>query len=146
MKVGFHKVRVKNGTILWQFDWKIHRMSKDNILKTKSFDFAVRIINLYRYLIDGHREYVLARQILKAGTAIGAMVREAEFAESRQDFQHKLSVGLKEANECIYWLQLLFATGYIDRKMFDSLCNDAKVILSMLVRSIKTLKESFGRK
>ena len=115
-------------------------MSQDSILKRKSFDFAVRIINLYKYLKKRHGEYVISQQILKAGTSIGALIREAEFAESRNDFKHKLHIGLKEANESVYWLQLLFATNYINKKMFESMSSDANELLRMLVSSLKTLK------
>src|SRR4029079_14728896 len=106
-------------------------MSRESILKTKSFDFAVRVINLYKYLKKRHNEYVVSQQILRAGTSIGALVREAEFAESRKDFMHKLSIGLKEANESVYWLQLLFATEFIDKKMFNSMIIDATELLKM---------------
>ncbi|MEO7924552.1 MAG: four helix bundle protein [Chitinophagaceae bacterium] len=115
-------------------------MSQDSILKKKSFDFAVRIINLYKYLKKQHGEYVISQQVLKAGTSIGALIREAEFAESRVDFKHKLNIGLKEANECVYWLELLAATQYITKRMFGSLGSDAKELLRMLVASLKTLR------
>ena len=82
-------------------------MSRESILKTKSFNFAVRIMKLYKFLKKNHSDYVLLTQMLKCGTAIGALVREAEHAESRKDFIHKLTIGLKEANETIYWLKEL---------------------------------------
>ncbi len=115
-------------------------MSNDSILKIKSFDFAVRVINLYKYLTKRHGEYIVSQQILKAGTSIGALIREAEFAESRKDFKHKLYIGLKEANESIYWLQLLYATDYLNKKMFESMLSDANELLKMLISSIKTIK------
>ena len=93
---------------------------KENILKDKSFKFAVRIVNLYKYLKRQHAEYILSQQLIRSGTSIGAMVRETEHAESLKDFVHKLSIGLKEANESKYWLDLLFATGFITKKMYDS--------------------------
>ena len=77
-------------------------MSRDSILKTKSFDYAVRIINLYKYLKKRHSEYELSNQLFRSGTSIGALIRETEFAESRNDFKHKLKIGLKEANESVY--------------------------------------------
>jgi four helix bundle protein len=116
-------------------------MSQDSILKKKSFDFAIRVINLFKFLKKQHGEYVLSQQILKAGTSIGALIREAEFAESRNDFKHKLNIGLKEANESVYWLQLLFATNYIDKKMYESMYIDANELLKMLVSSLKTLRK-----
>lgn len=115
-------------------------MSKQNILKNKSFDFAVRIIKLYKYLRKHHSEWELSQQILRSGTAVGALIREAEYAESRKDFMHKLHIGLKEANECAYWLELLFATDYITKRMFDSIQQDAGELLKMLTASIKTTK------
>ena len=115
-------------------------MSQDSILKKRSFEFAVRIIGLYKYLKFKQGEYILSKQILKAGTAIGALIREAEFASSKADFLNKLSISLKEANESVYWLELLHATNYITKKMFESMVSDAKGIVSMLVASIKTIK------
>ena len=115
-------------------------MSQDSILKSKSFDFAVRIINLYKFLKQKHGEFVLSKQILRSGTSIGALIREAEFAESKPDFLHKLTIGLKEANEIIYWLQLLYATNYISRRMYESIISDANELVRMLVASIKTIK------
>ena len=115
-------------------------MSRNSILKIKSFDFAVRIIKLYKYLKKQHNEYEISQQVLRAGTAIGALIREAEFAESRKDFAHKLHIGLKEANECVYWLELLSATGYINKQMFESLAKDGTELLKMLIASIKTTK------
>ena len=115
-------------------------MSQNSVLKQKSFDFGVRIINLYKLLKKEHGEHVISKQILKAGTAIGALVREAEFAESRKDFTHKLYIGLKEANEAVYWPELLFAADFIGKELFESMHSDALAILKMLVASIKTLK------
>lgn len=115
-------------------------MSRESILKTKSFDFAVRIIKLYKYLKKTHNEYELSQQLIRAGTSIGALIREAEHAESRKDFVHKLNIGLKEANESVYWLQLLHATDYINKRMFDSLIKDALELLKMLISSVKTTK------
>jgi len=77
---------------------------KENILKDKSFNFAIRIVNLYKFLKKEHREYILSQQLIRSGTSIGAIVREVEHAESIKDFVHKLSIGLKEANESKYWL------------------------------------------
>ena len=115
-------------------------MSRESILKTKSFDFAVRIIKLYKYLKKTHNEYELSHQLIRSGTSIGALIREAEHAESRKDFVHKLNIGLKEANESVYWLQLLHATDYINKKMFDSLIKDVLELLKMLISSVKTTK------
>ncbi len=115
-------------------------MSHNSILKVKSFDFAVRIIKLHKFLKKQHSEYELSNQLLRSGTSIGALIREAEHAESRKDFSHKLSISLKEANESIYWLELLFATEYMNKKMFDSMITDATELLKMLIASVKTTK------
>ncbi len=113
---------------------------KENILKDKSFLFAVRIVNLYKFLKKQHGEYILSQQLIRSGTSIGAIVREAEHAESIKDFVHKLSIGLKEANESKHWLDLLFATDFITKKMFDSLNKDCEELLKILIASIKTSK------
>jgi four helix bundle protein len=115
-------------------------MSRESILKTKSFDFAVRIIKLYKYLKKTHSEYELSQQVLRAGTSVGALIREAEHAESRKDFLHKLNIGLKEINEVIYWLDLLWATSFINKRMHGSMKSDGEEILKMLIASIKTTK------
>ncbi len=113
---------------------------KENILKAKSFQFAVRIVNLYKYLKKEHGEYILSQQLIRSGTSIGAIIREAEHAESTKDFIHKLSIGLKEANESKYWLDLLVATDFINKKMYNSLNMDCEELLKMLIASVKTSK------
>ena len=115
-------------------------ISKESVLKAKSFDFAIRIIKLNQYLREKHSEYQLSQQILRAGTSVGAMVREAEHAESRRDFLHKLNIGLKEINECGNWLDLLSATNYLDKRMYESIRKDCVELLKMLIASIKTTK------
>lgn len=97
---------------------------KPNILKDKSFLFAVRIINMCKFLSDNKKEFILNKQVLRSGTAIGALYREAEHAESKQDFIHKLSIAQKECNETIYWLDLLKTTNYIEDSEHKSLRND----------------------
>ena len=115
---------------------------KTNLIKEKSFAFAVRVIKLYRYLNQEKREFVLSKQILRSGTAIGALVREAEHGESRADFIHKLAIALKEANETQYWLELLHQTEYIDSKSFESMNQDCTEILKLLTAIIKTIKSN----
>jgi four helix bundle protein len=119
--------------------YKVYTM-KENILKDKSFLFAIRIVELYKYLKSSQNEFVLSKQILRSGTSVGAAIREAEHAESTKDFLHKLNIGLKEANETKYWLELLLATKIIEEKMFQSIILDCDEILKLLVSSIKTLK------
>ncbi|MEO6405469.1 MAG: four helix bundle protein [Ferruginibacter sp.] len=113
---------------------------KENILKDKSFLFAIRIVNLYRYLKKEHGEYIISQQLIRSGTSIGATIREAEHAESTKDFIHKLSIGLKEANEAKYWLDLLVATEFIKKNMYDSLNQDCEELLKLLISSVKTSK------
>lgn len=113
---------------------------KENILKAKSFEFAIRIVNLYKYLKKVHSEYILSQQLIRSGTSISAIIREAEHAESTKDFIHKLSIGLKEANESKYWLDLLVATDFITNKMYESLNTDCKELLKMLISCVKTSK------
>ena len=115
-------------------------MSRDSVLKEKSLLVAIRIINLFKYLREQRQEYIMSKQIIRAGTAIGASIREAEYAESTRDFLHKLYISLKEANETIYWLDLLIATKFIEQKMYNSLVCDVEEIMRMLIKSIKTLK------
>ena len=115
-------------------------MSKESVLKTKSFDFAIRIIKLNRYIRTKYSEFQLSQQIRRSGTSVGAMIREAEHAESRKDFLHKLNIGLKEINECGYWLDLLFATDFLNKSMYESIKKDSVELLKMLVASIKTTK------
>jgi four helix bundle protein len=119
--------------------YKVYTM-KENILKDKSFLFAIRIVELYKYLKSSQNEFVLSKQILRSGTSVGAAIREAEHAESTKDFLHKLNIGLKEANETKYCLELLLATKIIEEKMFQSIILDCDEILKLLVSSIKTLK------
>lgn len=115
-------------------------MAKEFILKTKSYGFAVRIVKLAQFLQREQKEYVLSKQILRSGTAIGALIREAEFAQSNLDYIHKFSIALKEANESEYWLSLLKDTDYIEYNLHESLSKDCKELISMLVAAIKTLK------
>ena len=113
---------------------------KQNILKDKSFSFAVRMVNLYKYLKKEYGEYIISHQLIRSGTSIGAIIREAEHAESTKDFIHKLNIGLKEANESKYWLDLLVATEFLTQKMYESLNKDCEELLKILIASVKTNK------
>jgi four helix bundle protein len=93
----------------------------ENVIKFKSFAFALRIVKLYQFLIVEKKEFVLSKQLLRCGTSIGALVREAEHAESKLDFIHKLAISQKEANESDYWLELLFQSDYLNEVQFESL-------------------------
>lgn len=114
----------------------------ESVLANKSFDFAIRIVNLYKYLTDVKKEYVLSKQLLRSGTAIGALQSEGSFAESKPDFIHKYGIAQKECNETIYWLKLMHRTEYIDQKQFDSMNNDAVELLKIITASIITAKKS----
>jgi four helix bundle protein len=114
---------------------------KKSILLEKTFAFAIRIIRLYQYLINEKKEYVLSKQILKSVTSIGANSREAQNAESKMDFIHKLAIAQKEADETLYWLELLKATDYINETEFISLTNDCIEILKIIKSSILTTKQ-----
>lgn len=111
-----------------------------SILKEKSFAFAVRVVRANQFLQDSQREYVLSKQLLRSGTAVGAMVREAEYAETRPDFIHKLAIAQKEANEALYWVELLETTNYFSSSQAGSLKADAIELLKLLISSLKTAK------
>lgn len=112
---------------------------RKNVLKDKSFAFAIRIVRLRRYLQE-KQEFDISRQLLRSGTAIGALIREAEFAESVADFIHKMSIAQKEANESQYWLDLLVSTDYIQRDAYESIRSDIDELIKLLTSSIKTAK------
>lgn len=114
----------------------------ENNIKNKSFKFAVRIVNLYKYLTKDYTEYVLSKQILRAGTSIGANVREAQNAESKLDFIHKLSIAQKEADETLYWLELLKETDYLNGIEFNSIYADAKELIKIIRSIILTTKKT----
>jgi four helix bundle protein len=119
--------------------------NKENILKDKSYSFAIRVVKLSQWLVADKKEFVLSRQLLRSGTAVGALIREAEFAQSKPDFINKLSVALKEANETEFWISLLKDTEYIDVKMYDSMNTNCKELISLLVASIKTTKSNIKK-
>ena len=119
---------------------------RKNIVKDKSFGFAIRVIRLYQLLVSENKEYVLSKQLLRSGTSVGAMVREAEHAESKSDFKHKLSIAQKEINESIYWLELLKETDYISTAKFVSLNSDAVEIMKLLTAIIKTTKSNINKR
>lgn len=117
---------------------------KENIVKNKSFGFAVRIVKLYQYLCEQKKEFVLSKQLLRSGTSVGAMVREAEHAESKTDFKHKMAIAQKEINETIYWLELLHATDYMTKEQFESINADAVEIIKLITTIIKTTKTNIN--
>ena len=115
---------------------------KESVLRLKSYAFSVRIVRLSQFLVSEHKEYVLSKQILRSGTAIGALVREAEYGISKADFRNKMSIALKEANETEYWLLILRDTDYINEKMFRSLSVDCVELIKMLIATVKTTQKA----
>jgi four helix bundle protein len=115
---------------------------KESVVKLKSFAFALRVVKLAKYLEGEKKEFVLSKQVLRSGTAIGALVREAEHAESKADFTHKMNIALKEANETLYWQELLHQAEYIADQSFTSIRDDNEELLRLLVAIVKTSKGS----
>ena len=108
-----------------------------NIIEDKSFEFAVRIVNLYKFLNFEKKEYVMSKQLLRCGTSIGANIAEAQRGQTTPDFNSKMNTALKEANETQYWLRLLYRTGYLTNQEFSSLNDDISEIISILVSICK---------
>ena len=117
-------------------------MNESNLIADKSMDFAVRIVNLYRYLKAEKSEYVLSKQLLRSGTSIGANIHEAVNAQSKADFIAKMYIALKEASETEYWLKLLARTDYLTRQQADSILKDCVELIKILVSIIKTTKKN----
>ncbi len=118
---------------------------KENIVKDKSFAFAIRIVRLYQHLCDVKKEYVISKQLLRSGTSVGAMIREAEHAETKADFKHKMAIAQKEINETLYWLELLKETDYLSNDEFSSINKDAIEIIKLITAIIKTTKSNINR-
>lgn len=117
---------------------------KKNVIREKSFEFALSIVELYKSLTSDKKEFVLSKQLLRSGTSIGAMIRESEHAESKADFIHKFSVAQKEANESEYWIELLYRSAFIDVKKYNTLIADIseiRKILAAIILSSKSKKQ-----
>jgi|SRR6185312_6864897 len=114
-----------------------------NPLKEKSYAFAIKIVKLSNFLRDEKNERTISRQLLRSGTAVGALIREAEFGQSKADFASKMSIALKEANETDYWLSILKDTGYLIEKAYTSIQKEIKELLAMLVATVKTSKRHY---
>ncbi len=115
---------------------------EEKTVKFKSYSFALRIIKAYKFLSSEQKEFVLSKQLLRSGTAVGALIREAEHAESKADFIHKMSIALKEANETEYWLMLLHDTDFFNDKSFESIVSECQELIKMLICIIKSSKEN----
>jgi four helix bundle protein len=115
-------------------------MKQENIILDKSFDFAVRIVKLFKYLSNEKKEYILSKQLLRCGTSIGANINEAQAAQSKKDFISKMSISSKEARETKYWIDLLISTDYLkeEDKHVQSLLNDTEEIIKLLTTIIKS--------
>jgi len=115
---------------------------KENLIKIKSFAFALRIIKMYKYLASEKKEFVISKQVLRSGTSIGANIEEADSGQSKKDFIAKMSISLKEAKETHYWLRLLHLSDFISIDMFDSIIVDCEEIIAILTTIIKTARKN----
>jgi four helix bundle protein len=111
----------------------------------KSLDFAIRIVKMYKYIIETHKGFVLSKQLLRSETTVGALIREAEHAQSKADFLNKMNISLKEANETLYGLILLKETDYVNPGMYSSISQDCEELVRMLASIAKTTKTQLGR-
>ncbi len=114
----------------------------ESILRDKSYLFALRVVKLNKHLVAQHREYTLSQQVLRSGTSVGALVREAQYAQSVKDFVNKLSIALKEANETEYWIMLLKDSEFITKRMYDNIQPDISELKKLLTSSINTAKKN----
>ena len=116
-------------------------VKKENVAKRKSIQFAIVIVSTYKFLTETGKEFVLSKQLLRSGTSIGANIAEGEYASSEKDLLNKLYIALKECNETLYWLELLFETNYLDKERYDALTDSCSEIKRILSASTKTLKD-----
>ena len=121
---------------------QLYKELEDNVTFTKALDFAVRIVNLYKFLRDEKDETVMSKQVLRSGTSIGANISEALAAESKEDFIHKFSISFKEGNETKFWLLLLHRTQFITDKQFESLLTDCQELRKIMGATIRTAKKN----
>ncbi|MDD5290615.1 MAG: four helix bundle protein [Patescibacteria group bacterium] len=115
-------------------------MKGENIVKTKSYSFALRIIKLYKYLISDKKEFILSKQVLRSGTSIGANIEEAIGGQSRKDFFSKITVAYKEARETKYWISLLKDGKFLEEKFADSILNDCEELCKIIGKIQSTVK------
>lgn len=118
---------------------------KENIVMNKSYAFALRIIKLYKYLITEKKEFVLSKQVLRSGIAVGALIKEAEHAQSKADFINKMNIALKEANETEYWIMLLQDSDYLEEKETISIRVEISELIKLLASIVKTSKLNHGK-
>lgn len=115
----------------------------ESIIMTKSYSFALEIVQTYNRLVSEKKEYVLSKQMLRSGTSIGANVNEAVSAQSKRDFVHKMSISLKEAKETLYWLRLLHDSAYLEQPLFDKLSSNCNELIKILSSIILTTKQKY---
>ena len=132
MKKQLKELRITN--------YKLQKMKEDNIIQSKSYAFAVRIVKVYKYLSSEKREFVLSKQLLRCGTSIGANVEEAIGGQSSKDFFSKLTITYKEAIETHYWIRLLKDTNFLSQEQSESLLNDVTEILKIIGSIQKTIR------
>ena len=118
----------------------------ESILKTKSYEFSIKVVHLYQHLSQEKKEFILSKQLVRSWTSIWAMIREAEFWQSKADFIHKMNIALKEANETLYWLDILQDTWYINQTQHQNIYPLGHEILKILISSMKTLKDKQQKK
>ena len=116
------------------------KQKEDNIIAIKSYKFAVRCVNLYKFLCEEKHDYVIGKQLLRSGTSIGANVKEAIRGISKAEFRAKMSISLKEASESEFWIELLRDTEYITKEEAESLLNDCGELLRLLMSIVKTIQ------
>ena len=116
------------------------KQKEDNIIAIKSYKFAVRCVNLYKYLCEQKHDYVIGKQLLRSGTSIGANIKEAIRGISKAEFRAKMSISLKEASESEFWIELLRDTEYITKEEAESLLNDCGELLRLLMSIVKTIQ------
>jgi four helix bundle protein len=117
----------------------------ENVVKNKSFEFAIQVVKIFQFLRDQKKEYTLSRQLLRSGTSVGAMIREAEYAETKNDFIHKMGIAQKEVNETLYWLELLYETEYLTQEQSNQLTAAATEIIKLITSIIKTTKSNLNK-
>ena len=120
-------------------------MKNENVVMSKSYAFALRTIKLYKYLIADKKEYVLSKQLLRSGTSIGALIKEAEHAQSKADFLNKMNVALKEANETEYWIELLRDSDYLSTTESLSILENTSELIRLLASIVKSTKGTLGK-
>ena len=137
------KEKLKNWKISFSiFNFQLKKMKDNNIIGKKSYSFALRVVKACKFLNDQKHEFIMSKQLLRSGTAIGALVKEAEHAQSKADFINKMNISLKEANETEYWLMLLKDSEYIDETSYESIRQDCSELIKLLASIVKTSKEN----